>query len=349
MGHGIKSTLSLLALGLGLWIGVRFLLPLTFPFLLGLGLALAAEPLVQLLCRGLRFPRGLSAGVGVTLTFGAMALLVLSLCAFLVRELGLLAGVLPDLEGTALTGLAALQNWLLELSDHAPRSIRPLLQHNVTNLFSGGTQLLDRGIQYLLSFAGNILSHIPDSALSLGTAIISGYMISAKLPRLRRWVLVRFPREKLQPILNALKKIKEVAGKWLAAQLKLAGVTLAILLGGFLLLRIPYAPLWAVGVSLVDAFPVLGTGTILLPWSLICFLQNDSPRAIGILGIYVVISVTRSVLEPKLVGKHLGLDPLATLMALYVGFKLFGLPGMLLAPMSAVILIQLLPKNHRSM
>ena len=122
MGHGIKSTFSFLALGLGLWIGIRFLLPLTFPFLLGLGLALTAEPLVHLLSKKAHFPRSLSAGVGVTLAFCAIALLVLSLGAFLVRELGLLAGVLPDLEGTALTGLSALQGWLLDITATHPRA-----------------------------------------------------------------------------------------------------------------------------------------------------------------------------------------------------------------------------------
>lgn len=349
MGYGIKSTFTLLALFLGGWLGMRFLLPLLFPFLLGLALALAAEPLVHLLAGKARLPRVLAAGLGVTLTFCAAALLLLSLGAFLLRELALLAGVLPDLEGTALSGISLLQNWLLEVTAHAPGSIRPLLQRNVSEFFSGGTQLLNQAVQYLLSFAGNLLSHIPDSALTLGTAIISGYMLSAKLPKIRRWVLRRFPREKLRPILQALNTIRQVVLRWLAAQLKLAGVTLAILLGGFLILRIPYAPLWALGVSLVDAFPVLGTGTVLLPWSLICFLQGDSPRAIGILGIYTVITITRSVLEPKLVGQHLGLDPLVTLIALYVGFKLFGILGMLFAPMAAVILIQLLPKKHTSM
>lgn len=343
MGHSIKSTFSLLALFFGTWLGIRFLLPLVFPFLLGLGLALAAEPLVHLFVKKAHFPRALSAGLGVTLAFCSITLLFLSLCAFLVRELGMLAGVLPDLEGTALSGLSLLQSWLLDMTSHAPQSVRPLLQHNVAEFFSGGTQLLNQAVQYLLSFAGNLLSHIPDSALSLGTAIISGYMISAKLPRIKKWILRRFPKEKLRPLLDTLKRVKTIVMGWLAAQLKLAGMTLAILLAGFLILRIPYAPLWAVGISLVDAFPVLGTGTILLPWTLICFLQGDNARAIGLLGIYTVISVTRSVLEPKLVGKHLGLDPLVTLMALYAGYKLFGILGMLFAPMAAVILVQLLP------
>lgn len=345
MGQNMKSLFWFLSALLVLWLGVGFVLPLLFPFLLGLGLALSAEPLVGLLAGKLRLPRAMAAGIGVSITFCALGLLLMSLAAFVLRELGLLAGVLPDLEGTALTGLSALQNWLLDICSHAPQSVRPLLQHNVTQLFSGGTQLLDRAAQYLLALAKNILSQVPDSALTLGTGILSGYMISAKLPRLKKALARRLSRERLQLLMAPLKRVKTIAAGWLAAQLKLAGITLALLLGGLLLLRIPYAPLWALGISLVDAFPVLGTGTILLPWSLICFLQADTPRAIGILGIYTVITVTRSVMEPKLLGKHLGLDPLTALAALYAGFRLFGLPGMLLAPMVTVLCLQLLPRS----
>ena len=113
-----------------------------------------------------------------------------------------------------------------------------------------------------------------------------------------------------------------------------------VALTGLLLLKIPHAPLWAAVVALVDVFPVLGTGTVLLPWSLISFLQGDTGRAFFLLGIYGAAAVTRTVLEPRLVGKQLGLDPLVTLMALYMGYRLFGLPGMLLSPMIAVVVTQ---------
>jgi len=92
----------------------------------------------------------------------------------------------------------------------------------------------------------------------------------------------------------------------------------------------------------VDAFPVLGTGTILLPWSLICFLQEDTGRAIGLLGCYAVISLSRSILEPKLVGSHLGLDPLAALASIYAGYKLWGLGGLIAAPIIVVLAMQII-------
>ena len=334
MRSGTGSILWAMGIGLLFWVGGKVLLPLCFPFLLGTGLALAAEPAVRLLSGRLHLPRPLAAGIGVTAVSAGLTLLMLLVLAFLVRELGLLAGVLPDLTQTARSGISLLRSWLMDMAGRTPQSIRPLLQQNVTGFFSGGTALLDKGFSYILGLAGAILSHVPDSALTL--------MISAKLPRIRRWINTRLPRERMRPLLDTLKRMKTAVGGWLLAQLRLAGVTLVLLLLGLVVLGIPYAPLWAAGIALVDAVPVLGTGTVLLPWALISYLQADRARAIGLLALYILISVTRSVLEPKLVGKQLGLDPLVTLIAMYAGFKLWGIPGMLFSPLLAVTVTQFL-------
>ena len=95
----------------------------------------------------------------------------------------------------------------------------------------------------------------------------------------------------------------------------------------------------------VDAFPILGTGTILVPWSLVCLLQHNSGKALGLLGLYALTALTRSTLEPKLVGRQLGLDPLLTLIALYTGFRLWGILGMFLMPMLAITVISMLPQG----
>lgn len=343
MRHGTKKFLAAFGIFAAVWLGARYLLPLFSPFVAGALLALAAEPMVLFLQRRLRLPRSVGTGIGVSMTFCFLTMVLLMLCGFLVRELRTLAGLLPDLEQAAGSGLALVRSWLLDLSYHMPQSVRPLVQENIGALFSDGTSLIGRAAGYLLGLAGNLLSHVPDSALSLGTAVISAFLISVKLPRIKKWCLRRIPRERLRAIAAAGKRIKQVLGHWLAAQCKLSGVTFVILSLGFLILRLPYALIWALGVCLVDAFPVLGTGTVLLPWSLLCLLQGDTPRAVGIAALYTVVTLTRSALEPKLLGRHLGLDPLVTLMTMYAGFKLWGISGMLFAPILAVIALQMVP------
>lgn len=342
-----KKYFSVLLFFLSAWLSLKYLLPLFFPFVLGLGLALAAEPMVAFLTRRVGLPRSVSAGIGVSMTFLFLTGVLLLLCGFALRQLGALAGVLPNLENAAISGISLLRSWLLGLAARTPQSIRPLLKENINGIFSGGTALVGRAAQYLLGLAGNLLRCIPDSAFSLFTTVISGFMISAKLHKLRLFVLSRLPRQRLKAALALADRVRKVVFSWLKAQLKLVGVTFLMLALGFLLLRIPHGLLWAALVALVDAFPVLGTGTVLLPWSLINLLQGDGARAIGILGIYITVTVVRSVLEPKLLGRHLGLDPLVTLMALYAGFKLWGIGGMILAPLLAVTAIQLVPERKQ--
>ena len=341
MGFPRKTIFTTLAVFVLTWLTMKYLLPLLSPFLLGALLALAAEPMVGFLCRKLHMPRVVSTAISVSMAFCFLAMLLLMLCAFALRQLKNLAGILPDLETAARTGLALVQTRLLDLAARAPKGIRPLLEDNVRTLLADSGNLLGKLTAWLLGLAGSILAHVPDSALGLGTAILSAFLISAKLPQIRKWLLRRIPRQQLRSALESARRMRKVLGRWLLAQGKLMSITFAIVAAGLTLLRIPSGMLWAVLVALVDALPILGTGTVLVPWSVVCFLQGDTPRALGILGIYITAALIRSMLEPKLLGKHLGLDPLVTLIALYIGYRLWGVGGMILAPLLTVAAIQL--------
>ena len=110
----------------------------------------------------------------------------------------------------------------------------------------------------------------------------------------------------------------------------------ALLTLGLWILGVEFPLLFGGLIALLDALPVLGTGTVLIPWALLSFLQNDSGLGFGLLVLYGVSSVARSVLEPHLVGRQLGLPPLGTLMAFYAGYRLFGIPGMILLPLTVL-------------
>ena len=149
------------------------------------------------------------------------------------------------------------------------------------------------------------------------------------------------PEQFRSKYLPAMKELKRSLLGWITAQLKLSAITAGLLILGFWALQIPHGPLWAVLTALVDALPVLGTGAVLLPWAFICLLQGKTVRAVGLLGVYAVVWLVRSVLEPKLIGKQLGLDPLLTLGSMYAGYRLFGLPGLILSPVGAVCVLRL--------
>lgn len=341
----MRSLWQAAALGIGGYLALRYLLGLVFPFLLGLVLALAAEPVVRFLTARCRLGRTLAAGVGVSLALGLLSLALVSVCALVIRELGTLTGILPEVEAAVRSGMGTLSEWVMGIALRAPESLRDVMVRSVTELFSGGSAWLDRAVDFLLHLASGLLTRVPGGALWIGTAVISAYMISGKLPAIRGWCRRRIPKEKLQGISDGLGSAKATALGWLKAQLKLSGVTYLVVAAGFLVLRVPYGFLWAVAVALVDAFPILGTGAVLVPWSLVSFLRGDHVRAFALLGIYGAATLIRTVLEPRLVGRHLGLDPLVTLFALYAGYKIAGLPGMLLAPMAAVTVANTVPRG----
>lgn len=337
----MRKFVALFLLLAALWVAVKWLLPLAVPFLIGASLALAAEPAVAFCVKKGKFPRVLAAGICVSATMLLLLSLLVILGSLLLRQLGQLTEAMPDLEQTARQGLSSLEDLLLRLAYQAPEGVRPLLTKSVLGLFGSGNQLVQQLAQQIPVLATSLLSHVPDGALTLFTSVLSAFMISARLPKIRSWLRRQLSEGPVSTIVPAFGKVRKALGGWLKAQLKLSGMSLVILLTGFLILQVPYAPLWALLIAIVDAVPLLGTGTALVPWSLACFLQGNAVQGVGLLGIFAVTALTRSALEPRLVGRQLGLDPLMTLAALYAGFKLWGIGGMLLAPVLSVAVKEL--------
>lgn len=327
----VKKALHIALVLLGLWLGIRFVLPVLLPFLLGALLAVAAEPAVSFGQRRLRLPRGLAAGLGVSFSMVLLAGLLTMLGAVAVRQLGTLAGKLPDLTAQARN----LQDWMLTAADNAPEGVRTLAQRAVLETFDGGTALMEQMAQKVPAVLTSVVSGVGSSVLGVGTGILSAFFISARLPRLQEGIRRRLPESWHEKYLPALKRVRRSLGLWLKAQGKLALVTWGIVTVGFFALGVSYPPVWAALVAMVDAIPILGTGTVLIPWGVVCLLQDNTARGVGLLCVYAAAAITRTILEPRLVGRHLGLDPLMTLIALYAGYRLWGFPGLLLTPILA--------------
>lgn len=316
---------------IGAWFGLKFLLPVALPFLLGGLLAMAAEPAVSFGVKRLRLPRTVATGAGITLSILLLGGILAVVGAVTVRQLGNLTNKLPDME----TALNTAKNVLLSAADNAPDRLRALVQNTVH-------ETLDDGAAFVSGFAGKLpgalsalLSGVGSSALGIGTGVLAAFLISARMPDLKQKLSQRLPQSWRDKYLPALRRLSHCLGGWLKAQGKLALVTWGIVTVGFWLLGMSKAPAWAAMVALVDAVPVLGTGTVLVPWALVCFLQKNTLRAVGIACIYAVAAITRTVLEPKVIGRHLELDPLVTLVAMYAGFRFFGIGGMLFMPILA--------------
>lgn len=324
---------------LGFWLIMRYLFPIILPFLIGFGIAAVSAPGIRFLQERLHIPRTAACVLAVTLELILIAGLLGLLCALGYRELTALAGGIPEAARQLTDGIGQMRQWLLDLVRRLPAGMSGALERMVTELFAGGSVLVERLTSGMMGVIGMLLGGLPGGAMLLGTAVLSGYMIAAQLPAIqRRLAAGSFWRGRVEPVLEGL---RSTVGCWLRAQVKLAGITFGIVWAGLALLGTGKSLLWALGIALVDAVPMLGTGTILLPWAAILLLRGQTVRAVGLAGIYVTAMLVRSAVEPKLLGKHLGMNPLLTLAALYAGYRLWGVMGMLLSPILAVTANQL--------
>lgn len=330
-----------------LWFSFSYLLPISLPFLLGGALALLSEPAVRLLTKRCHLRPSWATAIGVSaVCLLSMAILTI-LFTFCMRQLVRLSDFWPQLEATLIRTIQALRQWLLDLSPRMPESIRRLIDQLSQDLLSDSSSLLSELLSKLPQLATSLLGNLSEWLLGIVTGIIAGYMISVRLPKFRSWCKNKLPARWQTEYLPAVRRIKKALGGWILAELKLALVAFVLLLIGFWLLGLEHILALAALITLVDAFPVLGVGTVLLPWSMLRLIQGDQALGFGLLGLYAAIWLIRSVLEPKLVGKELGLDPLLTLLCLYAGFRLWGFSGMLLSPIIAIAVTQIAMSSER--
>ncbi len=339
------------ALRIGLWtlggavgacLFVRFLLPLLLPFLLGLLVAQLARRPVRFLRERGRIPAWLASGVVVLGMYGLLGAGLWWLCRTLCGELSRFTGELPGLLQSLAAPAERLRGKIDELIGCAPVFLQQTIRESVDSFFSSGRVLTGKVYDWLFSLVSGAVAGLPDLALFLVTTVLSSVMLSSHYDSLRTFARRSLPaawREKLEAVLNGLRKTFSV---WFKAECKLAGITFLLVTGGLLLLKAGFPLLFGALTALVDALPVFGAGTVLVPWSVLCFLRGEKRLGIGLLILFAAAYLTRAVLEPRLVGRQAGLDPLATLLALYAGYKLLGVPGMLLFPLGAVLLKQVL-------
>ena len=309
-----KTVLIVLGCALGAWAFGALLLPVLLPFFIGLAVSLLAEKPVRFLQTRGHVPRPLASGLCVLLLFGLLFGGLFFLCRLLCAEAADLARQLPRLAENLAPLFEKLKSRLLALAERLPDGLGTGLRAGVEEFFKTGAGFGTKLYETLFSWASGIIGRLPDAVLFAVTAILSSFMLSGELPAIRGW---------------------------LRAQLKLMGITFLILNAGLLLLRVRYPVLAALVITVVDALPVFGTGTILIPWALALFLQGETKTGIGLVILYGAAALSRQALEPRLVGKQVGLNPVLTLLALYTGYRLLGVGGMIVFPIAAMLFKQL--------
>lgn len=323
------------------WLVLRYILVWLLPFLLALGFAALIEPVIVLGRRKMHLQRGFLAAV-LTLTLLA---LVVTLGAVLVGQLLRQASDLMERLPELLSALPALADRiaarLYSFCAVCPDGIRQW----ATRLLDSAGQTLSDGLAAASSAALRLLTSavaaLPQAMLFCATTALALFFTSAAYPRLMAFFRRQLTPRALSTVRGVKASLLTTMAKWLKAQCILVTITFFQLLAGLLLIRQPYALLLAALIAFIDALPVFGTGTVLLPWAALCCLAGSFPKGIALAALYLVIWLVRSIMEPKLMAKSAGLPPLPALAAMYVGFCAMGVAGMILGPILLLLVKQL--------
>lgn len=319
----------------------RYLLRWLLPFLLAIAISAALEPLILRCQKHLRLRRGFSAAV---LTLGCLALLgagLYKLAAALLQQATSFLTRLPILVAEL---PALLQHWQLRwnaLCAACPEPVRQWAASLPARMGNGSFPLLTEWSSSLLSRLTGIVVSLPDAVLFCATTVLAVVYTAVRYPEIRAFLRRQIPTRYQSGARGVKRNVCLTVSRWLRAEMLLWGVTFCILLAGLLLLRQPYALLLAFLVSLVDLLPILGTGTVLLPWAALSLLANNTPFALALLALQLLLTLLRSFLEPKLLAAQADLPPIAALLAMYLGFCCFGIGGMILFPILLLLVKQL--------
>ena len=260
-----------------------------------------------------------------------------------------------------------IEDFVLSFIGRLPSFISEAASEPVTNLFTQlreviagtSTELTDNiatGLGDSFSFSWittpisgviSTVSHIPSAVISMVISIVALCFMTSEYDYIRNFILIQFPEEKRKDLSRAKRLLTSSLSKMGKAYGLIMLITFVEVFAGLTILRLAgifkseYIVYIAIITSIIDIIPILGTGTILLPWTAYSLIVGNYGMAVGLIIMYVVITVIRQIIEPKLVAGQLGLSPVITISAMFLGLKFLGILGIFVAPL-AIIMLKLL-------
>lgn len=334
----VKRLLLLLLSVVGVYLSFK-LAVFYVPFLIAFVLSLMIEPAIRYLMRKTKLKRKTSAIIIFVLVFAIIA--------------GLLIWGITTLIGEASNLLQGLNQYL----DKAYDFINQLFQNfdfskfKLTEQF--GKLIQDASSDFLANISVwlkgilnnliNLISQVPTIAIYFVVTLLSLYFICTDKIYMLDQVEHHLPETWVKKMAVHIREITKTLGGYLKAQAMLILISFFISLIGLYLFKfmgfpIHYPLMIALGIGFVDALPILGSGTAMIPWAIIAALDGNLKLGIAIVILWAVMSIVRQFLEPRIVSGQIGIHPIFTLIAMYTGFRFMGIMGMLIGPILLIIL-----------
>ncbi len=321
---------------------IEYAFPILTPFIIAFTIAFSMQPAVRFLKKKTKLNK----------TFLSILLLLL----FFVVFLGLIVLIIYQLYSGA-------RDYIVQLPELYTETIAPVFasfSNEIENFFKAinpeASQIIDSittaltgSIQTLLSqlsgtafgFATSAATSVPMFIVQFIITIIATFFCIGDYDKITAFIFSKMPLQKRQTVTKIKNRSLQVLGEYARAYAILLSITCVELFIGFLLLGIPDALPLAALISLVDILPILGVGTVLIPWGIIMLLTGNYAFGIAVLIMYAIITIVRQSLEPRVVGKRIGLHPFVTLLCIFLGGNLFGILGIFGLPIAVTVLFQL--------
>ena len=337
----------------------KYLLRLLMPFFLALVFAALVRPISHALSRETKYVKNekgekmlvrrkvrLNRTVAGILSVVVLFLAVGGIAVLVAIRLGDTAAALlssvPEFYETSVTpGFERIYARLLALAERMDPSVKQALAgaipNLITNLGSAVTNFSARTVAWLTSIA----TRLPSILLNTMICLIATVFIAVDFDRIKNFIRRNLPDKTLRIAVNVRNSFLEMVWQFLKSYFIIFCITAGEIALGLFLIGVERPVVIALIIAVLDAFPIVGSGLVLVPWTVIMFVTGSYTRGLGLLALYTWVAVFRQIIEPRIVGKHVGLRPLVTLICMYVGTKLFGGMGLFALPIMAAILADL--------
>lgn len=324
-----------------LFLAVPKLFSFFLPFVIGWIVSMIANPLVRFLEKKVKLLRKHSSAIIIIVVIAAIVGTLYLIISMLIRESKQLAGDLPNIIEQAELQLSHLTIKIQEISSDMPEAIQQFINNILSNINKNLTEFEPKEDLLTFSGASNLAQNIAEFFLALIISILSAYFFIDKRDELMEGLRKVVPSSIVDGWRFIYDNFTKAVGGYFKAQFKIMLVLTVIMFIGFEVLRVSYSFLLALGIAFLDFLPVFGTGAILWPWALLDMLSGNYFRAIGLVVIYLVCQIIKQVLQPKMVGDSIGISPLGTLVFLYIGYRLYGVIGMIVGVPVGMVIVNL--------
>lgn len=336
----VSLALSLIGTILFIYFGYR-LLGFFMPFVVGWVISYIASPVVDWLEKKFRIVKKLGSAIIIIGVLAVVVFLMYFVVSRLWRESISLVQNMPEMYRDLESGFDQIGGSLNGVFERLPVAVQNGWHEMADNLDKTVGDLMSRVSEPTVTAAGNFAKRIPSMLIAVIVTFISAYFFIADRESVIRWFKKISPEPITSRMSMVIANLKYAVGGYFKAQFKIMAVVFAILLAGFSIAGVHFSILLALAIAFLDFLPFFGTGTALIPWALYKFMVGDYKMVVALVVIYAVSQLVRQLIQPKLVGDSMGLNPLFTLALLYVGYKIGSVLGMIFAVPVGLIVVNL--------